>query len=523
MRAKGEFEVVKFVEHEGKELLKRYGIPVPDGGLASTVEEGVEVAGRLGYPVVLKAQIKRTGRKEAGGVVFAETEEELKEKFSTLLSLDVKGERVRRIRIEKKLPVAKEYFVGFVVSDETKSPVLVVSTEGGTGIEEVARTTPERVKKLAVNGFFGLRKFEAFYAWSSLSVGGKRLKALSELTVRAYKAFAEGDCRSLEINPLAELEDGTFVALDSHVVVDDYGLFRHPEYGVEFAREIGREPTELELIAYKIEEADYRGTFYFIEMESGGEGDLVGFHGAGGGGSMMSMDALLNEGFTLANFCDTSGNPPGSKFYRAAKVILSIPGIKGYFASGSGVASQEQTNQARGIAKAFLEDGMDVPAVLRLGGNKEEEAVELISRYLSGLEVPVVGRTKSSSPKECARELRNFVEECGGRIHEVPRFDPEVAKDGKSLAFKTFSGEIWLEHALCEKCDAPCVERCPHGLLGFSDGRVVLTVSEEEFAKGRCTECLACEFACKFEGRGGMFFYLPIPGLYEYRRKLRGE
>jgi succinyl-CoA synthetase beta subunit len=141
---------------------------------------------------------------------------------------------------------------------------------------------------------------------------------------------------------------------------------------IEIAREFDRPPTELEKIAYRVEEKDYRGTFYFFQMvdETAGSEKYIGFNGAGGGGSMMSMDAVLNRGFKLANYCDTSGNPPASKVYRAAKVILSQPGIMGYFASGSGVASQEQYHSARGLTKAFWKNW--IPAVIRLGGNFEK-------------------------------------------------------------------------------------------------------------------------------------------------------
>src|SRR5204862_7743620 len=129
---------------------------------------------------------------------------------------------------------------------------------------------------------------------------------------------------------------------------------------------------------YKVEEADHRGTFYFAQLPTEaaktGKG-VIGFHGAGGGGSMMSMDAATNAGFTLANFCDTSGNPSAAKVYLAARIILSQPGPVGYFGSGSGVASQEQYHSAYGLAKAFIELKLDIPAVIRLGGNGEDRAV----------------------------------------------------------------------------------------------------------------------------------------------------
>ena len=158
---------------------------------------------------------------------------------------------------------------------------------------------------------------------------------------------------------------------------------RHPELGIEIAREFDHPPTALERIAYAVEQNDHRGTFYFAQLATAapkGSKGLVGFHGAGGGGSMMSMDAIVNAGFTIANFTDTSGNPSASKVYRAARIILAQPDLVGYFGSGSGVASQEQFWSAYGLAKAFWELDLDIPAVIRLGGNTEDRAVEILHR-----------------------------------------------------------------------------------------------------------------------------------------------
>ena len=176
---------------------------------------------------------------------------------------------------------------------------------------------------------------------------------------------------------------------------------RHPEFGIEIAREFDHPPTALERVAYAVEQSDHRGTFYFAQLATAapeGSRGLVGFHGAGGGGSMMSMDAIVNAGFTIANFTDTSGNPSASKVYRAARIILAQPDLVGYFGSGSGVASQEQYWSAYGLAKAFWELDLDIPAVIRLGGNTEDRAVEILHRMSKLLREPVEGYRKTDTP-----------------------------------------------------------------------------------------------------------------------------
>ena len=179
-----------------------------------------------------------------------------------------------------------------------------------------------------------------------------------------------------------------------------------------------------------------------------GSKGLVGFHGAGGGGSMMSMDAIVNAGFTIANFTDTSGNPSASKVYRAARIILAQPDLVGYFGSGSGVASQEQFWSAYGLAKAFWELDLDIPAVIRLGGNTEDRAVEILHRMSKLLRAPVEGYRKTDTPGVHRRAIRRTGSAPAGkkwkpRTPRVPRFvkDPSVTK----LAVK--NGRVWIDTA----------------------------------------------------------------------------
>jgi succinyl-CoA synthetase beta subunit len=286
------------------------------------------------------------------------------------------------------------------------------------------------------------------------------------------------------------------------------------------ARDLGHPPTELERIAWEVERKDYRGTFYFLQMREGfarGEG-VVAFHGAGGGGSMMAMDALQRAGFSVANFCDTSGNPPASKVYRAARVLLSQRDVDGYFGSGSGVASQEQFHSARGLVKAFLEEPLAVPAVVRLGGNGEEKAIEILTTFTAPLGVPVECYGKDIPVGACAARLGELIA-AGQPPPPAPRREPPAA--AQPYSFRTLTGEVTYDHAICADCASKeCVRTCVPQILKLTeDGLPVLAISPEEAARGRCTECLACEVDCQARGAGGGRVRLPIPGLDEYRRR----
>jgi succinyl-CoA synthetase beta subunit len=367
-----------------------------------------------------------------------------------------------------------------------------------------------------------LRDYEARNLVRRVGLAGNLIVQMAEELVKFYGIARRNDARSAEINPLVLTEDGLIYAADCHLIVDDYAVFRHPEMGIEVAREFSRPPTELEKIAYKVEEKDYRGTFYFFQMAEsiGPEEKVIGFHGAGGGGSMMSMDAVLNRGFRLANYCDTSGNPPASKVYRAAKIILSQPNIKGYFASGSGVASQEQYHSARGMVKAFSEEKLAIPAVIRLGGNFEEEAVRILHTYLKGIPAKVEGYGRDDSPEYCAQRLEELIAERSGISHEVrPIAPPELPSE--CYAFETLTGKIFIDQMLCANCRTRgCIEACAAKILKLEGGSPVLAIPPADAKRGKCTECLACEIYCTFHEQKATFIHLPIPGLEEYRNRV---
>ena len=516
--------MARLYEYQGKELLQKQKIPIPSGKLARTPDEVKSIAAELCKPVVIKAQVWTTKRASFGGIQFADTPEEAAEKARQLFGKEVKNFRIESVLVEERLDIDREFYAGIIIDDSRRRPVVLFSSVGGTGIEEIAREHPDKVAKEHVDVLTGLLDYQARNIIRRTGLSGKLQLKLADVLVKLFKIARTYEARAAEINPLVLTADGQVVAADCRITIDDYAVFRHPELGIEIAREFDRPPTELDKIAYNVEKNDYRGTFYFIQLETDfkkGEG-YIGFHGAGGGGSMMSMDAVLRQGFKIANFTDTSGNPPASKVYRAAKIILAQRNIDAYFGSGSGVASQEQYHSARGLVKAFREENLSIPAVIRLGGNQEDLAVEILEKYTRDLPAPVEGYKKDDPADFCAQRLRKLVDEFSPpAAPPLPRKRPEPKEP---YEFKTLTGSVIFDHALCDFCESKaCISACGPQILKLEDGRPVLAISEEDAAKGKCTECLACELECEFYGKKAAYVNLPIPGLEEYLARQAGR
>jgi succinyl-CoA synthetase beta subunit len=241
---------------------------------------------------------------------------------------------------------------------------------------------------------------------------------------------------------------------------------------------------------------------------------LVGFHGAGGGGSMMSMDAIVNTGFTIANFTDTSGNPSASKVYRASRIILAQPELVGYFGSGSGVASQEQYWSAYGLAKAFWELDLNIPAVIRLGGNTEDRAVDILQRMSRLLGAAVEGYRKTDAPAAIATRFAELIATGKGakwkpRRPRVPKF----VKDPSVTTIPVKGGRVWIDSAQWPQIRS-AVETHSGGLIVDRAGAPVSSVPGQEFAT-KDSELLGCDVECRLAGVEGFYLELDIPGLDE--------
>jgi len=502
-------------EYQGKALLRQFKIPLPQGRVAHTPQEAREIAQEIGAPVMVKAQAWVTGRASMGGIKKAATPDEAAAAAQGMLGMKARGFTVEQVLVEEQLDIAREFYAGVIVDDREQAPLVMFSSVGGTGIEEIAAAHPDRVARTHVDIEFGLQDYQARDLVRKTGIGGRLQRDLGGLLVQLYEVARTYEARAAEINPLVQTVDGKLYAADCRVTVDDYAVFRHKDLGIEIAREYDRPPTALEKIAYQVEAKDYRGTFYFIQMaEDFEKGDsYVGFHGAGGGGSMMSMDAVMRQGYRLATFVDTSGNPPASKVYRAARIVLASGPIDGYFGSGSGVASQEQFHSARGLVKAFLEGQLSVPAVIRLGGNAEDRAVEILERLNGRVPAPVEGYKKDDSPDYCAQRLDALIK--AGELLEVPPPPPRPEPE-RPYRFETVTGgTVTYDHAICADCENQvCVSECVPQILALNeDGLPVLNITAEEARKGRCVECRAGEVECLFHGAGGGYVHLPIPGL----------
>ncbi len=500
-------------EYQGKQILAANGFKIPRGQAATNPEEAVAAAKELGSEVVVKIQAWTTGRAAIGGVAFAKKPDDVRAHSKRMLAMKVGQFPVEAVLVEEKIDIDREFFISFAIDDTARAPVIIFAGGGGTGIEERAAAT--RRIPCAVNR--GPLESAVDEAVASCGLSAKNAKQLNDSIRKLFVAARSVEARSLEINPLVLTKSGEFVAADCRIMIDDYAVGRHPDLGIEIAREFDHPPTPLERIAYAVEQNDHRGTFYFAQLAttaSNGSKGLVGFHGAGGGGSMMSMDAIVNAGFTIANFTDTSGNPSASKVYRAARIILAQPDLLGYFGSGSGVASQEQYWSAYGLAKAFWELDLNIPGVIRLGGNTEDRAVDILRRMSKLLRAPVEGYRKSDTPAKIAARFAKLVGEAKETTWKprLPRA-PKFVRDPSATRLPVKNGRVWIDNARWAEI-RPAVETHSGGLIVDRQGAPAAALSGDEFAT-KDSELLACDVECRLAGIEGFYLELDVPGLNE--------
>jgi succinyl-CoA synthetase beta subunit len=495
-------------EHEGKRVLAGAGVPVPRGRVARSAAEARLAAADLARPVVVKAQAWTTSRLAAGAVRFADTPDAAADAARDLLAMRLGGFPVDAVLVEERLSVVREVFLSISIDDAARAPVLLVSASGGSGVEGRAG----EVRRLACDVGSGPDPREVRSALLDAGVDAPLVDPIADAAARAFAAARSCEARSLEINPLAATREGGVVALDCRITIDDYAVFRHPDLGIEVARELDHPPTELERIAYRVEQEDHRGTFYFAQLPAPAGAPVVGFHGAGGGGSMMSMDALTERGLAPANFCDTSGNPSASKVYRAARIILSQRGILGYFASGSGVASQEQFWSGYGLAKAFWELALDIPAVIRLGGNAEDRAMAILHDAARDIPGPVEAYGKDDSPAFIAERMARLV---AGHVRGPwrPRRSRVPHFVGSGWSAPVRGGRVWIDLPGCDPRAAETLVRESCGLFRMgAAGHPEPAVSPDDLAQ-RDSELIGCEVELRRRGCPVLFVTLEIPGL----------
>ncbi len=408
--------MARLYEYQGKQILKEAKVAIPRGEVATTPEDAATIATKLGKPVAVKAQIWAGGRGKAGGIKFADNAAEAQAVAASLLGTEIKALKVEKVLVEEKLDIEKEYYLGVIIDPSMKArcPVVMFSTEGGMDIESVPS---EKIAQMDVDVLRGFKLYDALNLAVQLKVPTKVLPAIAQAITGLYQTVKNYNCRIAEINPLVLTKDGKLLAGDCRIAIDDASVFRHPEFGIEVAREAPTPPTEFDKIAWQIEEGDLRGTAYIAQMVQEIKGpNFVGYHGLGGGGAILGVDALTREGLKIANYADTSGNPPASKVYRAAKVIFSQPGIEAYFLGGFMYANQEQWHHAHGVVKALREElpkRPGFPCVLLLCGNKEAESLEILHEGTKGLpgRIEIYGGDKVYETQFLAKRVKALIME----------------------------------------------------------------------------------------------------------------
>src|SRR6184192_4012066 len=376
---------MRFYEYEAKALFARHGAPLLRGRLARTAAEAKAIAAEIAGPVVLKSQVLTGGRMKAGGVKFADTPDEAERDARHVLALEINGHHPRGVLVDPKASVKQEYYAGVVWDGIRKKPVMLFSDMGGIDIEEVAATHPDHVGRRHFSNLKPVGDYLAKECIAQTGVTGSRLNRLTPILARLARLFVEHDMTLAEINPLGELEDGSFVALDAHMEMENEARPRQKallhELGVgdEETRQ-AREATDFELKGEEIDAQDHRGVAGNVTEFDGDLGLVIG----AGGGSLTLFDAVRKYGGKPANYCEIGGNPSVSKACGLAKLVLSKPGVDKIAVMMSIVSNTRVDIVARGVIKACLELNMD-PAekisIFRIPGAWEEEGFKILERY----------------------------------------------------------------------------------------------------------------------------------------------
>jgi succinyl-CoA synthetase beta subunit len=376
---------VRFFEYESRQILQREGIPVADGGFATDAEQAKAIAADIGGPVVIKSQVLTGGRMKAGGVKFADTPEEAEAHAREILALEINGHMPKGVLIGAKAEIKQEYYAGVIYDGIRKLPTFVFSDMGGIDIEEVAEQHPDHIGRGHFSTILPHMDFNAKDAIASIGITGSELNRLTPILSKLARLFVKYDMTLAEINPLAQLADGTFVAVDAHMDMENEGrprqkaLLKDLGVGDEETRE-AREPTQFEIDGEKVDSVDHRGVAGNVTEFDGNLGLVIG----AGGGSLTLFDAVRRYGGKPANYCEIGGNPSVSKAKNLTKLVLSKPGVDKIAVMMSIVSNTRVDIVARGVIKACLELGFDPAekiAVFRIPGAWEEEGFKILDKY----------------------------------------------------------------------------------------------------------------------------------------------
>jgi len=357
-------------EHQAKELLRRYGVAVPDGEACFTVDAAVATANRLGFPCVVKAQIHAGGRGKAGGVQVVRDAGEAEAAARTLLGKTLvthqtgpQGRVVRRLLVERACRITRELYLGMVVDRTSGRMTVMASTEGGVEIEEVAARTPEKILRETIDPAVGFAAYQGRRLAFGLGLTKEQVaKAVGFMTALA-RCFVESDCSLAEINPLVVTADGGLLALDAKIGFDDNGLFRHPEL-----REL-RDPSEED----PREQEAAKHDLSYIALD-GNIGCMVN----GAGLAMATMDIIKAAGGMPANFLDVGGGATTEKVAAAFRILLSDAAVKAIFINIFGGILRCDV-LADGVVQAAREVGLSIPLVVRMEGTNVDEGKAILA------------------------------------------------------------------------------------------------------------------------------------------------
>ncbi len=354
---------MKLHEYQAKRIFSQYGVPIPSGDVASTPEEARRIAARLGSRVVIKSQVLVGGRGKAGGIRLADNADEAEIVAGQMLGMKIKDLTVKKILIDQAASIASEIYVGIVIDRVRRRPIIMASAEGGVEIEEVARATPERIVKSAIDPFLGLQPHQGRALAFGIGLSKELVRPFVRITQGLYDAFAGCDASLAEINPLVVTDDGNLLAVDGKMLLDDNALFRHFELA---------EMRDAEEETSEEREARRHGLSY-VKLD--GE---IGCMVNGAGLAMATMDVTKLYGGEPANFLDIGGGAQADKVAAALRIILSDPNVKAVlFNIFGGITRCDEV--ARGILSALVEVPARVPMVARLVGTNEAEGRQILS------------------------------------------------------------------------------------------------------------------------------------------------
>ena len=355
---------MKLHEYQAKELFRRFGCPVEEGKIATTPEEAEAIAKGLGTEVVVKAQVLVGGRGKAGGIKIAKTPEEARKHAEKILGMEIKGLKVKKVLVTRAVDIKHEAYLGAILDRRTKRVVMMASPEGGVDIEEVARRSPEKIFKIEIDPFLGLKPYGARYLMEKIYDDPEVVKQGIDIAIKIYNTFIGVDASLAEVNPLVLTPEGRLVCVDAKIVLDDNGLIRHPEF-LDW-----RDPDEYTEDEVKAKDAGLS----FVKL-TGDIGCVVN----GAGLAMATMDLIKHYGGEPANFLDVGGSSNPQKVVTALDIITRDPHVKVIFFNIFGGITRCD-DIANGIVQAIEQFKPKVPIIARLVGTNQEQAHEILKK-----------------------------------------------------------------------------------------------------------------------------------------------